>query len=286
MKVEIIRDRLLEYKAQSLQEEQNALAEIAQEILLSALSRSDFFKNSAFQGGTCLRILYHIPRFSEDLDFVLINPNSNFSWDKYHKAISLEFESYGIELTINDRSKENETIKKTFIKADSIGKILTAKFEPIDRKIKSIKIKLEIDTNPPYGSSVEIKHLDFPFPFPITTQDIPSLFAGKCHALLCREYIKGRDWYDLVWYIGRRSQVNYVFLSSAMKQNGQWEGQDLEISKMWIINELKKKTKKIDWEAAKSDLARFLTPSDFKLVGGWNKDFFMDRIEVLNEYLI
>ncbi|MBS0358444.1 MAG: nucleotidyl transferase AbiEii/AbiGii toxin family protein [Proteobacteria bacterium] len=280
---EIIQQRLNTYQANTLQEEENALKEIAQEIALLALSRSDFFKLAAFQGGTCLRILYGLNRFSEDLDFILQNSNAEFSWQSYMKDIQEEFAAYGYTISVQDRSKVDNVIKKAFIKDDSIGKLLVLQHKPAITK--KIQIKLEIDTNPPAGSNFEIKYLDFPLPFAITTQDMPSLFASKCHALLCREYTKGRDWYDFVWHVGKRTGINFNLLGKAIYQMGPWHNQPNTINKNWLIEQLTKKIKTMDWEIAKNDVSRFLKPREAETLKLWTTDFFLHQTGNLKDYL-
>ena len=193
MSVKIIQERFDAYQCGSQQEEENALREISQEIALAALSRVDFFKKAAFQGGTCLRIFYGLERFSEDLDFILKSPNKDFSLEPYIRNMALEFRSYGYRLEVSDRSKPENTVKKCFLKDDSLGKVLNLTHLKGATNVRKIKIKLEVDTNPPAGSGFVNKFLDFPFPFAVTLQDMDSLFAGKSHALLCREYTKRRD---------------------------------------------------------------------------------------------
>ena len=207
MSVEIIQQKLLTYQCQTVLEQENALKEIAQEIALMALSRAGFFRVAAFQGGTCLRILYGLERFSEDLDFILEKPDKNFNWDKYIQSMHDEFSIYGYKLEVINKSHINKAIKSTFLKADSKGGILILKDSRTHRP--KLQIKLEIDTNPAAGSKYELKYLDFPLSYSIQTQDLPSLFASKCHALLCRNYIKGRDWYDFVWYVSRQVTINF-----------------------------------------------------------------------------
>jgi hypothetical protein len=121
----------------------------------------------------------------------------------------MELRAYGYNVEIVDRSSLDSAVKKAFIKDDSLGKVLQLQHVKADRSASKIKIKIEVDTNPPAGSVFENKFLDFPFTCALTVQDMPSLFAGKMHALLCREYVKGRDWYDFLWYTGRRASVNF-----------------------------------------------------------------------------
>ncbi|NQT28070.1 MAG: nucleotidyl transferase AbiEii/AbiGii toxin family protein [Candidatus Omnitrophica bacterium] len=283
MSIKIIQERFDTYQCGSQQEEENALREISQEITLAALSRGDFFKKAAFQGETCLRIFYDLERFSEDLDFVLKNPSKHFSFEPYIKNMALEFKSYGYRLEVLDRSKTEDTVKKCFLKDDSLGKVLNLTHLKGVTNARKIKIKLEVDTNPPAGSGFVNKFLDFPFPFAITLQDMPSLFAGKSHALLCREYIKGRDWYDFIWYVSRRVKMNWEFLSEAINQQGPWKGQNIKINREWYIKEMAKKTEEIDWKAAKEEMMRFLKPSAITGLDVWDKEFLSDRLQKLSE---
>ena len=145
--------------------------------------------------------------------------------------------------------------------------------------MRKIRIKLEIDTNPPDGSNYEIKYLDFPFVSSVTIQDLPSLFAGKIHALLCREYTKGRDWYDFIWYAGRGVDINYQFLASALKQQGPWQGQELKVDKEWSIKTLHEKICSLDWQEAKNDIRRFVRQNELASLDLWDKELFLDRLD-------
>ena len=282
MSVEIIQQKLLTYKCQTIIEQENALKEIAQEIALMALSRSGFFRVAAFQGGTCLRILFKLERFSEDLDFVLENPDKNFDWHTYIKTMQEEFSAYGYTLEVTNKSKLNKTIKSAFLKADSEGGILIIKDPKTNRQ--KLQIKLEIDTNRPTGSNYELKYLDFPLPYSIKTQDLSSLFASKSHALLCRNYTKGRDWHDFIWYVSRQTPINFLLLSNALKQAGPWKNQNISVTSKWFIQELKTKINCIDWENAKKDVARFLKPKELSTLDLWSKDFFLSRADKLEEH--
>lgn len=283
MSIKIIQERFDSYQCSSQQEEENALREISQGITLAALSRGDFFKKAAFQGGTCLRIFYGLERFSEDLNFILKSPNRQFSFEPYVRNMAMEFESYGYRLEVSDRSKAEDTVKKCFLKDDSLGKVLNLTHLKGVTNARKIKIKLEIDTNPPAGSDFVNKFLDFPFPFAVTLQDMPSLFAGKNHALLCREYVKGRDWYDFIWYVSRQVKMNWKFFSNGINQQGPWKEKNIKINRDWYIKEMVKKIEKIDWKAAKEEMARFLKPSAMAGLDVWSKEFLLDRLQKLLE---
>lgn len=283
MSVTLIQEKLLSYQCQTILEQENALKEILQEIALMALARTDFFRIAAFQGGTCLRILYGLSRFSEDLDFVLTRQDSHFRWEKYLRNMQEEFNAYGFSLELQEREKLDNPVKIAFLKADSAGGLLI--ISDLRTNKPKLKIKLEIDSNPPAGSTYELKYLDFPLPYSIKTEDIPSLFAGKCHALLCRDYTKGRDWYDFIWYVSRKSLINFPLLNNAIAQAGPWKGQDLNVTPAWFLQELKTKIIQTDWQAAKQDVARFLKPRELTTLELWSKEFFLSRLEKLSHNL-
>lgn len=277
----MIQQKLQEYNATTPIAQENALKEIAQEIALMALSRAGFFKIAAFQGGTCLRILYGLNRFSEDLDFTLINADSAFSFEPYIKSIKDEFLSYGFTLEVVNRSQLEKAVKTAFLKAESLGGLLIIK--DIRSNRPKIKIKLEIDSNPPKGSGLETRFLDFPVAYSVQVQDMPSLFAGKCHALLCREYTKGRDWYDFVWYVSKKTPINITLLKNAIIQKGPWENSQLLIDPAWIYHELKIKIESTDWGKARQDVERFITPAEIASLDIWSSSFFLSRLEKLRQ---
>lgn len=274
MSLEIIQERLQAYQAKTKQEEENAIKEIAQEIALAGLSRTDFFKGAAFQGGTCLRILYNIKRFSEDLNFVMKEPCNHFAWKGYLEGLETEFTSFGLHCELMDRSEVSGTIKKAFIKDDSFGKVLNLGFKRKISDTQKILIKLEIDINPPAGSTYSPHFLDYPYPFSILCQDPQSLFASKCHALLCREYIKGRDWFDFLWYVQRKTPINLSLLKNALEQFGPFKDSNVPISLEWLKMQLKLKIAEIDWSRAKQDVENFVMQSERHHLNAWSTALF------------
>lgn len=275
MSIKIIEERLRSYTPVSQREELNALKEITQEIALSALSRSNFFTKAAFQGGSCLRIVHGLNRFSEDLDFILLKSDREFEWGPFLKALVLEFKLYGLEFEMIDRSKADRAVKMAFLKETSFGKVFVFSHPRGPSDKQSIKIKLEVDTNPPAGSEYEKKFISFPHVFSILSQDMPSLFASKCHALLCRPYTKGRDWFDFLWYISKNIVPNYVHLSKAIDQEGAWKNQNIIVTKNWLIEALNKKIEKIDWDYARKDIENFLRARDREGLNIWGVDLFL-----------
>ena len=267
----MIKQRLATYQCKTALEEEHALKEISQEVILMGLSRQNFFAETEFHGGTALRIFYGLQRFSEDLDFTLLKPNKTFSLSPFLKNLSEELRAFGYEFEIKDRSKAGNIVKKAFLKDDSIGKIVILKRPGIPKKMA---IKLEVDSNPPFGANTEIKYLDFPSPFGVRTKDLPSSFAGKLHALLCRNYVKGRDWYDFIWYVSRKTSINLFLLENALKQNGPWKGQSIKIDIKWVVGVLNVKINEIDWQKTKQDITIFIKPHEQDSLKAWNKDFF------------
>lgn len=279
MSLKIIRDRLSTYGCKSEIEEEQAIREITQELVLAALGRTDFFKEAAFQGGTALRILYGLDRFSEDLDFVLKKSSPGFAWKEYLQTLTEELSAYGYQIEIQDRSAVDSAVKKAFIKDDAIGKVLNLQYAGKSGVLGKIRIKLEVDINPPDGSEYEIKYLDFPFVSSVVVQTLPSLFAGKIHALLCRDYLKGRDWYDFLWYTARRTKINYRLLSSALSQVGPWKNQGIPVDYDWCMQSLKAKINNVDWHSAAEDVRRFVRVREQKSLDLWNRALFIGQLE-------
>ena len=281
MSVQMIQQRLLNYNCKTDIEEQQAIREITQEVVLAALGRGDFFKQALFQGGTCLRIFYGLNRFSEDMNFILRETNPDFQLKDHIKHLTDELAAYGYNIEITDRDSADVTVKKVFLKDDSLGKVIDLRHANQAGPMAKIRIKLEVDTNPPAGSGHELKYLDFPFVSSVAVQDRPSLFAGKLHALLCREYIKGRDWYDFIWYTGNRTGINYAFLTSAINQLGPWQGQSITVDKAWLLSELERKIVSMNWKQAAEDVRRFVRVAEQPSLDLWSKDLFLGQLDKL-----
>lgn len=281
MSVPMIQQRLLNYNCKTDIEEQQALREITQEVVLAALGRGDFFKQALFQGGTCLRIFYGLNRFSEDMDFILRDAHPDFQLKDHIKHLTDELAAYGYHIEITDRDRADATVKKAFLKDDSLGKVIDLRHANPNGPMAKIRIKLEVDTNPPSGSGHELKYLDFPFVSSVAVQDRASLFAGKIHALLCREYIKGRDWYDFIWYTGNRTGINYDFLTSAIHQLGPWKGQSIAVDKTWLLTELERKIVSMNWKQAAEDVRRFVRVAEQPSLDLWSKELFLGQLDKL-----
>ncbi|MGZ3789870.1 MAG: nucleotidyl transferase AbiEii/AbiGii toxin family protein [Bacteriovorax sp.] len=271
---EIITERLLEYKIQSAEEELNAIKEITQEIILYALSKTSFFDHAYFCGGTALRIVHGLNRFSEDLDFSTAKIDKNFQFDDYMDEVLKTLKQYGLEMKVK-KAKDDSFVKARELKEDSDKWTLSF---PSNKQLKKVIIKLEIDTNPPAGAVVTNANLDFPILHQVKVGTLETLFAGKIHALLCRSYMKGRDWYDFLWYAREKTNINYDLLKNALFQMGPYQGKSLKVvDRDFVITELSKKIKSLDWKEVRKDVERFLKPDEQESLKIWDDNLFLDR---------
>lgn len=278
--IELIQQRLDSYKASNPVEEDQATKEILQEVALYSLWRTGFFEVAAFQGGTSLRILHKLPRFSEDLDFILKEPDPAFEWSGYLQKLQDGFEEFGLQTEILDKSHMDKRVKKAVLKDNSISKQLNLSFYR-GRPEQKLKIKLEIDINPPEGSGYEYTYLDFPLDFEVCHQDLRSNFALKIHALLCRPYLKGRDWYDFNWYVKHKVQPNLHHLQAALYQFGPWKNESITVNLDWLHNAMMQKITSVNWKDAAMDVERFLKPVEKQSLSLWSEKFFQSKVENL-----
>ena len=278
--IDLIQKKLADYDAANQLEEAHGIKEILQDIALYGLWRADFFEVAGFQGGTSLRILYGMRRFSEDLDFILKVPDPEFAWPVYLQGLLGCFEEFGLRSEVLNKSRMDQRIKKALIKDNSICNQLNLSFYRGDPR-QTQKIKLEIDVDPPANSDFEYTYLDFPLDFEVCHQDLSSNFSLKIHALLCRPYLKGRDWYDFNWYVKQGAQVNLPHLHAALVQWGPWENQRIDLNIKWLKHELTRKASSIDWQTAAVDVQRFIRPSEQHGLSLWSEKFFVHKIKNL-----
>ena len=278
--IELLRKRLERYAAADARAEEQALKEILQEVTLYALWRADFFELAAFQGGTSLRILYGLPRFSEDLDFISRELIPDFVWAPYFETLSQVLAEFGIRCELVDRGNMDRAVRQALLKDDSIGRQLNLSFYGRSNSRK-LKVKLEIDTRPPQGSLFEYHYLDFPLDFELCAQDLSSNFALKIHALLCRPYLKGRDWFYFSWYVASGVTPNLTLLKNALHQYGPWAGDILTVDAMWLNAALKQKIEAVSWIDAAQDVAPFLSVLDQHSLKLWSARFFGEKLRKL-----
>ena len=280
----MIKEWIESYNPKNNEEAQSALREIMQEITLAGLQRSSFFEKAAFYGGTALRIFHNLDRFSEDLDFSLLQTEKDFSLEKYQYAIINEFASLGMNVSISEKQKvKQNNINSAFLKSETIWREL--KLETIipqnglDTKA-NIKIKIEVDTEPPLNFKTEEKLLLKPFSFYVKCFTLPDLFAGKMHALLFRKWgtnVKGRDWYDMEWYIKKGIKLDLGHFLTRAQDSGDWEGES--ISEIEIRNLLSKKIDTVNMNYVKADVIRFIKdPTQLDI---WSITYFHDLVSHL-----
>ena len=282
-----IEQMLQKYDCHSQLDYINGIKEIFQEIALLGLWRAKFYEKAAFYGGSALRILYGLDRFSEDLDFTLLKSDDEFDLAHYNQAIADELKGFGFDVTVEKKNKNIESnIESAFIKADSKKQLLVIN-APVNvlkslHHMQAIKIKMEVDVHPPQKFNTEVRTLLQPIPFSVKTLTQPDLFAGKIHAILCRPWmtrVKGRDWYDFVWYIARQIPVNLNHLRERLMQSNAWQ-QDRQLTQQALIQLLEQKIEQTDFDNAKKDVLPFL--KDTQSVALWDVSFFKELLKHLS----
>lgn len=283
---QIIEQMLKHYDTQTVFDKKNGIKEVVQEIVLCGLSRAGFFKPAAFYGGTALRIFYGLDRFSEDLDFSLKSSDPTFDLSDYLPVLEKEIRSYGLNFKIETKEKSVDSdIKSAFLKGNTKEHMLMFYAdEQVARSIGTsdlIKVKFEVDTNPPDYANFETKYRLLPIPYEITLYDMPSLFAGKIHAVICRSWknrVKGRDLYDYVFYLSRGTAVNLAHITARLAQSG-FIPSDKQITLDDLKEILYKRFANIDYAQAKQDVIPFINNTNALDV--WNSDFFCKITEGL-----
>ena len=270
---------LARYRPQTVADHENALREIAQELALLGLWRAKFFEHAAFYGGTALRIFHRLPRRSEDLDFSLLRPDRAFDLAPCLEAIRTELAAFGFSFRVERRNKRVDTATESaFVKGGTrINLACIGLPEDLQRRIpalRQVRIRVDIDTDPPPLAEYEVLTLLAPIPFQVRLFTLPCLFAGKLHAILCRnwkERIKGRDFYDFIWYLGRQIPCHLRHLQARMTQTGHWEQAD-DLTAAHLRHLLRQRFGQVDFERARSDVRPFIRDqAELEL---WDADFF------------
>ena len=273
----ILKEMISKYNIIDEESAKNAIKEIMQEITLCGLGRSNFFNFAAFYGGTCLRIFFNLPRFSEDLDFSLDIPRG-FKLENYKSYIDNEFASLGLNATFEISEKaENNDIKRGYIKGNTIE--LMNAFNIEEKLVKRInhneliKVKFEVDSVAPFFALDDVKFGLMPSPYPVRIYDIESLFACKISAVLKRNWqtrVKGRDFYDYVFYIRNNVKVSLICVEARIKADG------VDLDNPLTLDELKKmlceRFDSIDFDSAKKDVEKFV--QDKSELDIWSAEFF------------
>lgn len=280
----MIKEWLQEYNPQNREEAEAALREIMQEVALAGLQRSGFFEKAAFYGGTALRIFYGLNRFSEDLDFSLLEVAQDFSLQPYFEGLVTEFSAIGMQVSIKEKNKAARTnIDSAFLKAETVWKELVLENILPQTGISTppgLKIKLEVDREPPLGFETEEKLLLRPFSFYVKCFTLPDLFAGKMHALLFRKWghrVKGRDWYDLEWYIRKGVSLHLPHFLLRAQDSGDWT--EPSITQKQVVDLLKERANSVSFKAIREDIRRFVP--DEKVLTIWSPQYFSDLADRL-----
>lgn len=274
-----IEQMLKNYRIENIYDQKNAMKEIMQEIVLCGLSRAGFFQKAAFYGGTALRIFYGLDRFSEDLDFSLVTADPEFDLTVYFPVLEKEVRAFGLHVRIQEKEKTKESnIRSAFLKGNTKEHLLLfyadEKLAGSVARSEVVKIKFEVDINPPEYAGFEHKYRLLPTPYEVNLYDMPSLFAGKIHAVLCRAWksrIKGRDLHDYVFYLSRGSVVNQKHLRARLLQSG-FISEDVECTLPELRHMLYERFDTIDFRQAKQDVEPFIR--DTASLNMWNADFF------------
>ena len=281
---EIIKQMLATYEIKSVSDSLWAWREIIQQVALLGLWRSKFFEKAAFYGDSALRIIYGIDRFSEDLDFSLLQTEPRFSLLDYSQSLKRELLSFGFNVEIESKVKrELTTIQSAFLKADTYKLMISAGIRPelikqVPRQ-QVLKIKLEVDLTPPAGFLTEMRYLLQPIPFAVRVFSLPDMFAGKMHAVLCRQWknrLKGRDWYDLVWFATYHPELRLAHLEQRMRQTGHWTGPEPLTEEAWR-KLLKARIESVDIEKIKREVEPFI--KNTAVLDVWSKEFFFEVAE-------
>lgn len=275
----ILEQMIEDYHPKNNEEKRNVIKEVMQEIVLCGLSKAGFFDESAFYGGTALRIFYGLDRFSEDLDFSLLVKNKDFNLEKYFPILKNTVQSFGLNVNFELKNKTNDSnIQSPFLKGDTIEHFLL--FYPNEliqgiNKNEKVKIKFEIDTMPPGLATYETKFRLLPIPYSVKLYDEASLLSGKIHAIICRSWksrVKGRDLYDYVFYLSKNTKFNLLHLREKLIES-EFISRDIEITCDSVKEMLINRFNEIDYNAAKADVIPFI--KDTSVLDLWSKDFFI-----------
>ncbi len=278
---EAVTRMLAKYEPKSVDDSVRALREIIQEVALLGLWRAKFFEHAAFYGGTALRILYGLDRFSENLDFSLLEPSPDFNLARYMASLEEELLAFGFNVRVEMVDKAVESaVQSAFLKANTRNELLVIEAgKELAGQVAAgqvLKVKIEVDTDPPPGFTTSTRYLLQPIPFAVRSYSLPDLFAGKMHALLFRKWknrVKGRDWYDFVWYAANHPQINLAHLEQRMRQTGHWNGEQ-RLSPAAFSDLIFETIDRLDVNQARNDVAPFI--KDQQMLALWSHDFFRD----------
>jgi predicted nucleotidyltransferase component of viral defense system len=264
-------------KLSDIRDEENALKEIIQKICLRALQREGFFTKAAFYGGTALRIMYGLQRFSEDLDFCLETPDPEFRWITYKKAVETELKTYGFEADFEAKKDDSDSpVGSAFVKQSTLKGLLLIESKLKASKTALLKVRLELDKSNPPGATYEEQFLRQPELFRVRTLDKASLFAGKMHAIIARQYhnrVKGRDYFDLIFYIQNNTKVNLNYLTNKLRDSGHIK-MDVVLDEIKLRNLYLEKIETVNFQQAVQDVSPYLNSKQIEALKDWSTDYF------------
>lgn len=280
----VVTDMLREAQPRSIDEHVRTLREILQQVALLGLWRGGFFQRAAFYGGTALRLLHGSDRFSEDLDFSLLAPDAAFSFEGHVTRLREELTAFGFDLRVEVQKPAAESaIRSAFLKGGTREQMLVlsagAELVRMIPQGQVLKIKLEIDTDPPPGFETELRYIFRPVPFAVRVYALPDLLAGKVHAVLCRAWknrVKGRDWYDLAWYAGHAPRLRLSHLECRMRQSGHWTD-TRPLDELAWRGLMEARIASLDIRQARDEVARFVV--DPRSLEVWSHDFFRAAVQ-------
>ncbi len=279
-----VRQMVDSYAPSTGEEYVNALREILQSIALLGLWRSGFFEHAAFYGGTALRILHGLDRFSEDMDFTLLEPDPTFELGRWGPSLIREMEGFGFSVRFHPRSDRpsGSRIESAFLKTNTVQQLIEIGAEDgaLDgmHPHRRLRIRLEVDTAPPGDFHTETRYLHLPIPFAARVCTTMDMLAGKVHAVLCRPWknrVKGRDWYDLAWYAFRHPRIRLAHLEARMRQTGDYTAQE-SLTPAHLRQMLQSAVEELDIDGARREVLPFVQEADSVKV--WSRDFFRDVV--------
>lgn len=269
---EIFNQMLSAYELTTEQQKRNATFEVNQQIILAGLYNGGFFNEAAFYGGTCLRIFHGLQRFSEDMDFSLLAPSDKFDFTKYSQPVIDQFAIIGREVEIKKKDKKNfGKVESAFLKDN------TDVYDIMFQTERSVKIKIEVDTQPPLKFNTEQKLILLPQSFMTCCFTLPDLFAGKMHALVYRAWknrVKGRDWYDFEWYVRKGVSLDFTHLHERALQFN-----DEDITKESFLEKLNERLATADINQVKADVLPFIRNQ--KELEIWSNDYFLQLAKMV-----
>lgn len=284
---DVVQQMVAAYRPDTTRAYIRALREVLQRLVLLGLWRARFYEHAAFYGGTALRILHGLDRYSEDLDFSLASPRPGFELRPYLAALETELRAFGFDVQASQReaATPRSAIRSAFLKGNTLRQLVAVRApESLTQTVhrdQVLTIRLEIDTDPPPLFDTEVRYELAPVPFGVRVCVPSDLLAGKMHALLCRRWktrVKGRDWYDLVWFAAFHPTMHLAHLEARMVQSGHWPADEPLTESSWR-RLMAEAIDRLDVDRARKDAEPFV--NDLGALALWSRPFFHDVVRRL-----